>query len=960
MKRSEVELWRHAESLFQASIQQPVPDRHAFVRQACGPDTALRAAVEKLLAGDVEPSLVDQPVVEPVSLDPPSAEPDWAEASPAGPIPNDPCPVPSAGVTREASASMLGRSIGPYELIEVLGEGGMSRVYLAEDRRDGVCQQVALKVLAHAEAPATLGRRIHAERAALARLEHPNIARLIGGGTSEEGVPYLVMEHVRGVSLTDYCATRRLPLDARLRIFATICHSVQFAHRHLVIHRDLKPANVLVTDDGVPKLLDFGIAKLLDAQPGHAPTQTADRFLTPGYASPEQRRGAPVSTASDVYGLGALLHVLLTGVVPSVGHADAADHAAWGDALPIAPSDAARRREPPSLRGQAEQLGLSPRGLLRRLHGDLDAIVLRCLEPRPGDRYRSAERLAEDIERHLAGRPVQAKTPSTTDRVVKWTRRNPLLAAALVGLILSMVAFLGMRERHALQLAQERDAVEAAYEDAKAVTTFLTDAVRMANPYDLADPDRTPGAPVTVREMVDQTRSRIDSVFVDRPRVRASLLDALGSIYTDLGDHDEAIRLLRAAVAIRRGDDPAGEGLAESLFLLAYALFDQGSHRDEAEKLLQDAWDRRPGDPLLGSKIAVALGRLSSEDGRPEAEGWLQNGVKLAWSVDGEGASKRAALAAMELGWHQLLQQDTEASGKTFAEVLAILEPLQGQHHPDVASALNGLAWSVMDDPARGESLLRRALEIRRSVQGERHPQTVAALNNLGNFLANVGDLTGARAILREEVQLGREVHGTGSPRVAASLSSISAISLILGEPERAVDPGREAVAIARATLGATHRETAFYLRNLGAVWHALGDSARAEQTFREALAIREAQVASAPSREGSEGLGRVLFLLADVLLDEGRAAEALPLAARASEVLEDAEGGPHWRRHQARSILGATYVAKGDVEQGVALLESAYAALRDGQGTSRAMAADRAAALLQRWSGTRLATAGS
>ncbi|MEO1088160.1 MAG: serine/threonine-protein kinase, partial [Acidobacteriota bacterium] len=394
-----------------------------------------------------------------------------------------------------------------------IGVGGMGAVFRAE-RVDGeVEQQVAVKILHDAGFGGAFLRALRRERQILVRLDHPHIARAFGGGTTEEGLPYVVLEFLDGLPITEYCDAGRLGVAERLELFRKVLDAVDYAHRHLVIHRDLKPSNILVTRSGEPKLLDFGIAKRLDGPGLDEPTRTQDRFLTPGYASPEQVAGEPASTASDVYGLGVVLHQLLTGVrpadLPTKLDTAPSPSAAVGAEVP-----AEKGVDPPTIR--AELRGTTPRELRRQLRGDLDAIVGRCLEEAPAKRYRSASDVEEDLRRHLFGLPVLAQPQRWTYRWGKFVRRHrvgvALGTAALLALVVAGVQI--VRQNAAVTV--ERDLAEEARAEAEEVTQFLTDAIELSDPYYRPDADLEPGVDVTVRDVLEYSASKIEDRFVDR------------------------------------------------------------------------------------------------------------------------------------------------------------------------------------------------------------------------------------------------------------------------------------------------------------------------------------------------------------------------------------------------------------------------------------------------------------
>lgn len=745
------ELWRRAGILFERVLDHPPEERPDILSQACGGDGELRAAVESLLAFD-------------------ACDEGETEAPP---------PVPAEE----------GRRFGAYRLLHPIAQGGMGWVWLAERATGDVEQRVAIKRIEITGSPwqVPLFRR---ERQILARLEHPNIARFLDGGTSEDGAPYVVMEYVEGVPVTAYCDARRLGLRARLELFRKICGAVQYAHQNLVVHRDLKPANILVTDDGEPKLLDFGIAKSIDlARPASTtPSMTLGRFLTPDYASPEQLAGQPVAMASDLYSLGVLLFELATGCLPrSVRGRSLAEVVQAGRGEPPLLSEAVMRPGPadgsvPDAETRARGRGTTPKRLRRLLSGDLDAIVRRCLRPEARDRYGSAEQLAEDLRRHLCGLPVEAQPPSWGYRTAKFVRRHAVAVTAGAVLGLAAIGFVVVTAVYSQRVARERDRARQAQQEAEEVQHFLLNAFRFGDPYQGVDVGARGGPDTTVRELLDQSTARVAKDLANRPLVQARLLQSLGGVYLNLGLHDKALPLLRQSLAIRQrilgGEAPDVE---VSLSLLGHALLTAG-HLQEAEAPVRQGLElaRKLHDrsPQYLAEALTSYGMLEDDlEHLPEAQAALEEALAIyRRSFTPEQGGRPLAILSIQLGSVLYERGTYDAAEPHLREAIERMNHLGFQEHPEVASALHYLAkiQQARKRYPESEAIFRRALAMRVKLQGAEHPQAIVARAALGKLLLVKGDRPAAGSVFREVLALDRKVSGEHSAEVAKDLQWIA------------------------------------------------------------------------------------------------------------------------------------------------------------------------------------------
>lgn len=566
--------FQRVDSIVQRALDLPPEARNDFLLEACGPDAELLDHAREVLS---------------LALD------DHPELSPGAGLQA----LGTGDAASGATTASAGERFGPWRILEETGSGGMAKVYRAE-RADGAYQQqVAVKLLHRTGDAGTPKKRFEHERNLLARLEHPNIARLLDGGTTDDGRSYIVMEYIEGERIDHYCDARTLSIEARLKLFLQVCDAVQFAHRQLIVHRDIKPSNILVTSDGSPKLLDFGIAKLLETD-GEATdmTQTvlAHRMLTPQYASPEQVLGEPVSTATDVHGLGLLLYEMLSGhrarVIDSTR--PRAIEQAVCETQPTAPSLACTTNRTPGTTHSAQSpediasaRQLTPSHLQRRLRGDLDNIVMMALRREPERRYATAQQMADDIRNFLALRPVRARPDSLSYRVDRYMRRH---AAGLAILVVVAVLLASTVAYYTDRLARQRDAAESLAREAQieaersaSVTQFLVELFRSA------EPDRPADQLPDTESLLELGAQRALNAGTAPPEERLKMLEILGQVYLEQGRFDQARPLLDAAIELARALEPPRPGdLAEALMDRAYLEW-RGRSPANAERYLVEA-----------------------------------------------------------------------------------------------------------------------------------------------------------------------------------------------------------------------------------------------------------------------------------------------------------------------------------------------------------------------------------
>jgi len=726
------------------------------------------------------------------------------------------------------------REIDRYRLLEPLGRGGMGVVYLAERADRQFEQRVALKLLPRGLETPEKVRRFRRERQILARLEHPGIARLLDGGVTGEGFPYLVMERIEGDSIDRFCARRALPLRARLELFLEVCAAVEYAHAQLVIHRDLKPGNILVTPAGGVKLLDFGIAKILEEEDeGTPPTRFQPR--TPDYASPEQLADRPVSTASDVYSLGALLYRLLTGTTPARLALGVEGLGASGGPPPSPPPS--RAAAAAARLGQA--IDPAAGGLAERIPGELDRIVLHALEPEPANRYPSVAAFAEDLRRHLAGLPVSVLPPTRLYRALKFVARHraaTAIAAAIALLLLFGGAAILWQARIA---AHERDRARTEAARAERVAEFVGGLFEAASPAS-ADAGRT-----SLRDLLEEGEAQLAARLDTEPAVRGKLRDVLAAAQSALGDHARAAALARAAVAdLRRVDPPDRPALAAALTTLAAVELGRGGHA-AAGTALREA---RALLAVAGATGSRAWARLLHQEGvfhartgdEATAERRHREALALwrALGAEAEAATERVALA----GRLDALARPEEAL-ETKRDALAALRRVYGDAHPSVLATRNNVAYSLHTRGrfSEAEAIYREVLAETEALLGPGHPGLADPLGNLGKVLMDQGDFAGAEPLLRRAAEIRRaSVDPDHFGRIAAELN-LAGLELALGAHAAAIARYRDGLERFERVAGADSLPAARCRSLLGIALHRAGDPAGAEPLLRAALARQRA-----------------------------------------------------------------------------------------------------------------------
>ncbi len=899
--------------------------------------------------------------------------------------------------------TLAGMRFGAYELEHSLGYGGMGHVWLAR-RADGQFEGRAAVKLLNLPLLSPAGRaRFRREGSVLARLTHPGIARLLDAGVAASGQPYLVLEYVEGQPIDAFADAHALSVPERIRLVQQVLAAVEHAHAKLVVHRDLKPSNLLVTPDGTARLLDFGIAKLLPGESDDAVTAltaVAGSAHTPEYAAPEQLRGEAVTTATDVYAVGVLLYVLLTGRRPFdlAGRSAAEVERIVCGAAPARPSSRfARDVAGDDVADRALARGGTPERLRRQLRGDLDAIVLQALRKEPDRRYATAGALAEDLERYLDGRPVLARPEGARYRARKFVGRH-VAGIAMAAAAVLLLAGAALRERTLRQRA------ETEARTAQAVERFLESVFRVSDPF--VRPG-TPAGPVTARMLLDRGAARIDSTLAGQPAVSSELRRVFAAIYNDLGANDQAAAMLTRAIAERRTlYGPHSLAVADLVALLGQVRLDQGRFA-EAEPLFREALAQRrqllgEHDTATANSLAELAGLLGRKEQRLEPADSLyhealairrslladtaasvaetMNDLAIIVRLEGKYPQAEAlyrqalAIQVRKRGWtHPAtaailgnLAQVEEPLGhfdeaeRLYRQALAIDHQVVKEPTPLVTIAMANLGGVISRDPRRageGEALVRQALEINRRRFGDKHPIVGSGLHDLGIVLAREGRFDEAIADLRQSLDIFRAVFGPEHNVVATGLNDLGSALVQRGDTAAAIPLLRQALAQFRQVRGERHYNTTSAGVNLATALRERGapaDLAEAASLFRSDIAIlntttayfQRAQLAAAEI-----GLGRTL-------LEQGRAGEAAPVLEQGLALARGLYGPADPHTAEALLGLGSCLLAEGKDELARPLLAQAEAILQPRRQAQPVLAVelDRARARLA--PGTRRVTA--
>ena len=833
MISSAAKRWERIKALFEAAADLAPDDRAMLLKKECAGDEALRREVESLLESDDQTDgFIEEPILE----------------------------MPRELLSESAEEALTGRHFGAYQIIREIGRGGLGVVYLAARADDEYHKEVALKLVRRGLDTEDILRRFRNERQILAQLDHPNIARLIDGGTTDDGLPYFVLEYIDGQPIASYCASHALSISDRLNLFRKVCAAVTYAHQNLVIHRDLKPSNILVTGEGEPKLLDFGIAKVLGPEEDAlGQTIAGQRVMTPEYASPEQVKGERITTVSDVYSLGVLLYELLTGRGPYHLKIRTAGEIARA----ITEQEPAR---PSTAVGQGDGSSRNQAPISKALRGDLDNIVLMAMRKDPARRYTSVGQFSEDIRRHLEGLPVIARKDTVSYRTGKFINRHRIGVGAgaliLLSLIGGIIATLIQVRTSRLERAK-----------AEAISLFLGRTLNASNP------DRNPNGQPTVKDLLDDASKRLTTdELSDQPEVKAELQRIIGESYFSLGQYDLAEQNLIAAFQTQTrifGEDgisPLKTGVS-----------------------MASLWSGAKGDYAKANKFYVTnLPRLRAE----QKKGTISADY-LSSALNGFALLRRA-------------QGDSREAETLLREQLALLPFVSAEQKSGLGVAQAVLALTLADQGKFDEAIkiVREKIAALRAKR-ETSPELAANLTGLGSFLLENGQTEESLENLRAAEGIYRKVYSAANLQLGDNLR-LQALALFLkGEKTDAESRIDQTLQIYRASTSQQFINYATALMVQGMIYSQTGRIDEAEKLLREAVRIR------------TENMPETHFLratasgaLGEFLTMQSRFPEAEPPLLASFESLQKSQAANSPRTRRACQRLAALYGAWNKPDQ--------------------------------------------
>jgi eukaryotic-like serine/threonine-protein kinase len=878
MKEISQKRWQLLDQMLQSVLDQPEEGRTRYLDSICGSDTELLNDIHSLLDVHEEAGMI------------------LGESVTTYAAPLLPDLIQQMGHFSDSEV-IPGYRVGPYEIVSVLGRGGMGNVYLAKRADDSFSKLVALKLVRRGMDTDDILRRFRYERQILASLEHSNIARLYDGGISENGRPYFVMEYVDGVPVDQFCDQNKLSVKERVQLFVTVCRAAAYAHKKLIVHRDLKPSNILVTPDGTVKLLDFGIAKLMDDENPELSvyhTRPGFQFISAGYAAPEQLEGTPVTTSGDVFSLGVVLYELMAGcrpfeitrngskvvadyehlVLPSRRAVQTGNNAAVvSENKPVSPVELAQARY------------VTPDQLRKNLSGDLDNIILKALRVEPESRYSSPDQLADDLQRHLDGMPVTARPYDMGYRTRKFVLRHRTGVIAGVAALLVLISFTAGLIHLQARTAAERDIANFERDKSAKVAAFLEELLSAANPaYGTNRADT-----LRLRDFVQLSTEQVRNELGEQPLVKAQMLNALGNVHEKLGMNDQARSLLEEALELRKsGYGDHHPEVAVTIKDLGIVFHRQGEY-DAAEEYLRAALDMMLLYPDQDREHLVSgytsLANLINDRGDyDQAEDLYRTALEIRITESGEDDYKTAG-SMLNLATILQRKGNLTDARELHEKALLINRRVLGTRHPVVATSENnyGLLLADTGNNEMGAELVGSALETRIDLYGEEHPEVLTSLNNLASILADMGNYEQAESYYRKSMELRKKVHGEKSMSVSNAMNNLAVLLKRTGRIRESIDLSRQALDVGIAVHGSEHPVAGILSGNLAAAIRDSGNAEEAEQIYLGSLEILKNALP-----EDHPSIARQLVGLGDCLTNLGRYPEAEEVMLKGYQTLLD------------------------------------------------------------------------
>ncbi|MDZ7657902.1 serine/threonine-protein kinase [Fodinibius sp.] len=811
--------WQKIDAIIDTALELEGDKRTAFIDEQCKGDEELKTQVTELLES-IENSDTEN----------------FLEGS--APYPKHLAADLAKTEDKPQESSLIGATIDSYRILELVGHGGMASVFLAERADEVYKGKVALKLMRQGMDTPSNKARFKRERNILANLEHPNIARLLDGGVTDKGLPYLVMEYVDGTPLYTYCDEHNLTIEQRLDLFKSICQAVQYAHKNAVIHRDLKPANILVKEDGTVKVLDFGIAKLLEPEDPDETlfqTRTGARMLTLGYAAPEQINNDPITTSTDIYSLGVVLYELLAAASPfnMEGKNLSEIESLIRTKTPEKPSSKYGELSQLKQDKAASQRVANPDKISRKLKGDLDAIVMKTLRKNPDARYSSVDQLLQDLDRLNNNLPLIARKDTIRYKISKFLKRHKTGISAAAGFILLLAGFAGF---HTWQITEERNRAQEEAQKARTTLDYLIGVFQHANP------NRPGNQDITAQQILEQGTEYIQTKVKDQPDIKAPLTQSIGMIYLHLGEYDKAETLLREALTLnKKFASKESRQWAASLNSWGEYNMEIGKY-DTAKKYFKKsaAVYNSLGNKNKYASIIGELGWIDYRNGDYErADSLLRKALEINRTVHGS-ESRQAGTDLQYLGWIKNAQGQYDKADSLFREALSIRKSALGENHRLVAQTLQSLGRTLYNknDYAKAEEIERQALDLQQRIYDQDHPDIATSLRILGLINMRQEEFPKAKTYFEDALDMRLNFLGEHHPDVLKTQNDLGSIHFFEGNYMKAADLFKQVVASNKEVRGPDHPEVATSLNNLAMSLRKADRKDEAIEYYKEALEI--------------------------------------------------------------------------------------------------------------------------